>query len=123
MNDVVIGDGDYGNGAMRVPGFRDVSENDVSYWVHNVYMDIGAVVFKDTGAGVMIKSLVDRSGVVDKSDSKSNSKNEKRIKKFLECSVIGGLSVDQIKQLVNQSYRDGQQDKLREIRECLEITR
>jgi hypothetical protein len=121
MNDVVIGDGEYGNSAISVPGFTDLSENRVSYWVGNVYMGLGAVVLKDTGAGAKIKALVDQSSVVEQSDGKSNSKNEKRIKKFLEGSVISGLSVDQIKQLVNRSYRDGRQDKLQEIRECLGI--
>jgi len=62
-DDVVIGTGDRGNGAVIVEGCRgenrfSISHNKVSYWISNIYMDFGAVVFKNTPEGEELKKRI-----------------------------------------------------------------
>lgn len=60
-DDVVIGTGDRGNGAITLKSgenrFR-ISQNKTSFWISNIYLGMDATVFKNTPEGEELKKRI-----------------------------------------------------------------
>ena len=111
--DIIIGKGNYGNTAIKVFDIDhdDISQNNVSYWVHNCIFDTGLIIFKDTKEGKYLTTLIE-----------TKVSNE-TFNLFLDKIVLDKISLnvvyDEIKNIKDEYYKLGKQSKTAEIKKVL----
>jgi len=67
-SDVIIGSGNKGNSATVISGETggiSISHNLVSYWVSNVYLEMGMTIFKDTEEGQELAYMIQANKPID----------------------------------------------------------
>ena len=113
-DDVIIGAGNKGNSAGRVfavPGEHSISENSVSYWISDVYLDLGMTIFKYTVEGKALTKMIQDKHPLEE------------INEFLESTLIRKISVDKLKPAIDRAVKDafnrGLEAKAQEIRDAL----
>lgn len=115
-DDVIIGTGNKGSSALLTyfPGNQNISENNVSYWISNVFLDIGMTIFKNTLEGQQLYQMI------------NNRKSIDVINDFLIDLMLKNINADVLKRAINtalqRSYKDGQNAKADEIRIALGIS-
>jgi len=113
-NDVIVGTGQYGCSAIRVfkiPGKHFISENSVSFWVHDVYLGLNLVLFKDIEEGKQLSKMIEDEKTLDD------------IMSFLVDVVLCHVTPDVLKQVIEwalkDQYNQGFRDKAAQIRAVL----
>ena len=116
LESVIIGAGNKGCSAYKVfaiEGDHSISENNVSYWIGDLYLGLGMTVFKNTEEGARITQMVkDREGL------------EKTIA-FLDDVLLRNLDRDKLKaaiaKAINCAFNAGCDSKAAEMRHVLGI--
>ncbi len=115
-DDVIIGKGDRGCSAIRVfaiEGEHSISENSVSYWVSDLYLNMGMVIFKSTEEGRQLAQFVSNKGHID------------TIKPWLDNLALQNIDRELLKERINhaveRSFQDGSNARVRVICEALGI--
>ncbi len=113
-NDVIVGTGRYGCSAIKVfkiPGKHNISENSVSFWVHDVYLGLNLVLFKDTEEGKQLSKMIEDEKTLDD------------IMSFLVDVVLCHVTPDMLKKVIawalKDQYNQGFKDKATQIRAVL----
>lgn len=108
--DVIVGTGNYGCSAckvFKVPGSHNISENSVSFWIHDVYLGLDLVIFKNTNEGYLLDKMI-----------KDNESLE-IIMSFLEDVILRYVPSKILKSAVRtaleNAYKDGKHDKAKQI--------
>lgn len=113
--DIIIGKGNYGHTAIKVFDIDhdNISQNNVSYWVHNCIFDCDLVIFKNTNEGKKLTNLI----------KKNVSSME--FNKFLDSIVLKKINIENvytaIKNISDESYELGKRNKITEIKDVLNI--
>lgn len=115
-DDVIIGTGHKGSSAyvvFAIKGDHHVSQNNVSYWISDVYLGLGMTIFKYTKEGEALTKMI------------QEEKPLEEINKFLEDLLIRKISVDKLKSAIDRATKDsfnrGLEAKAKEIRDALGI--
>lgn len=111
---VVIGMGCKGNSAIKVfaiEGDHSISENEVSYWISDLYLDLGMTVFKHTGEGARLTQMI------------KDKKSLEEILEFLNDVLLRNLSRKKLREAIDKAivkaFNDGCNAKAAEIRNAL----
>ena len=113
--DVKIGEGNYGNSAVKVFEVHkdNISENSVSYWITRCICDMGMVVMKDTYEGRKIADMI------------ANGYADDRLQNYLDEILLKQVSPANLKlkiqQVIDEAYDKGREAKAEEIRSVLGI--
>ena len=117
-DDVIIGTGNKGTSAIKVfdcPGLENVSENRVSYWVHDTYLGIGMTIFKNTKEGESLEFML------------KNGDSANTISRFLEELALKRIDQKRLRAKISAAlataYREGAEAKQAEIRNALGLAR
>lgn len=112
-NDVVVGTGDAGNGAVKLCDIGEhvtVSVNAVSYWIDNAYLGGGMTVFKNTPEGAKLKEMLDTPAPDDV------------ILTWLEHTFLDNVANDRLRSLVQSALRcaerEARRKKAKDIRKA-----
>ena len=111
--DIIIGKGNYGCTAIKVFDIDhdDISQNNVSYWVHNCIFDTGLIIFKDTKEGKYLTTLIETKVC------------NKTFNLFFDRIVLDKISLEvvynEIKNIRDEYYELGKQSKIDEIKKVL----
>lgn len=112
-NDVVVGAGDAGNGAVKLCDIGEnvtVSVNAVSYWVNNAYLGGDMTVFKNTPEGAHLKEMLDTPAP------------DNVILTWLENTFLDNVNNDRLKSLVHfailRAKREACRKKAKDIRKA-----
>lgn len=112
--DVVIGTGDRRASAYHVfdiPGEHGISENDVSFWISDCFLDSSVTIFKNTKEGKELQSIIDQK----------KSLNE--IQEWLDLLVLFNMDPTRLKQkimlAVSDAKKKGRREKAEEFRKLL----
>ncbi len=115
-DDIVIGTGNKGNMASSAgmpEEINNISENSVSYWIDDCFLDVGMTIFKNTEEGDILTNLL---------KSKKPGKI-KKINNFLDSLVVCKLSPSEIKKRIKKSnkkhFEMGEEFARKKIREVL----
>ncbi len=115
-NDVLIGEGSIGNSAVligRIEGKHSISENSLSYWIGDLFLDTRIVIKKDTEEGKTLTKLIQEGADLTK------------IIEFVENVLLSNIPSDRLKILINRvidrAISIGKEMKLAEIREVLQL--
>lgn len=115
-DDVIIGKGNRGNTAvvvLRIEGGANISHNNTSFWITNVFLGLGLTIFKDTEEGVRLKNML-----------QTNWKHED-IQAWLEKLLLKKINVDKLRNTVSteirEAFRKGREDKAAEFRMVLGV--
>jgi len=108
-DDIIFGKGEKGCSAIvifNVGNIKEsISQNSVSYWITDCYLDTGMTVFKDSMEGKHLTRLI-------------KEEDWKGISRYLDILVFRGLDIEVIKQKIKDfaqiKYNDG-------FRHCQEI--
>ena len=111
---VIVGAGSKGCSACKVfaiEGDHSISENNVSYWISDLYLDLGMTVFKNTEEGARLTQMIkDKEGL-------------DRISAFLDDVLLRNLSRDKLKaaidKAINRAFNAGCDSKAAEVRHAL----
>ena len=113
-NDVIVGIGNYGYSAIsvfKIPGKHNISENSVSFWVHDVYLGLNLVLFKNTEEGKQLSKMIEDEKTLDD------------IMSFLVDVVLCHVTPDVLKKVIERALKDkynqGFRDKAAQIRAVL----
>lgn len=113
-NDVIVGTGRYGCLAItvfKIPGKHNISENSVSFWVHDVYLGLNLVLFKNTEEGKQLSKMIENEKTLDD------------IMSFLVDVVLCHVTPDMLKRVIawalKDQYNQGFKDKAAQIRAIL----
>lgn len=115
---VVIGTGEKGNSATTVwiPDASSsdrlrISQNQTSYWVRNVYLDLGMTIFNNTDQGGYLTKLIKENAGIE------------RVLEYLESVLFKHVEPDVLKyavtRAIEESFEEGCREKAREIREAI----
>ncbi len=109
-DDIIIGKGEKGCSAIRIfkiEGNHNISENRVSFWISNCFLDTGMTIFKDTKEGQQLSKMIE------------SGKTLEQINKWLDLIVIKHLKPDRLKQFIDkvkkESYEQGRKAKVKEF--------
>jgi hypothetical protein len=115
-DDAIIGTGHKGVSAVRVldiEGDHSISQNSVSYWIGDLYLNTGIVIFKDTPEGRELAGFVKDKVHIDK------------IKPLLDSLVLQHINKDHLKGLIDQAlakaFEEGSRDRADRIRSALGV--
>ena len=111
---VIVGAGNKGCSACKVfaiEGNHSISENNVSYWIGDMYLGLGLTVFKYTEEGARITQMInDREGI-------------EKISAFLEDVLLRNINRDKLKsaidKAINCGFNAGCASKAEEMRHVL----
>lgn len=111
---VIVGVGSKGCSACKVfaiEGDHYISENNVSYWIRGLYLDLGMTVFKNTEEGARLTQMInDKDGL-------------ERISAFLDDVLLRNLNRDKLKaaidRAINRAFSEGCDAKAAEVRHAL----
>lgn len=116
MNEVIIGEGSYGCTAVRVfdiEGKHHISENNVSYWIHDVYLEMDMVIFKNTEEGKTLTNMIKAKNTLE------------QIIDFLIITLLKNADPQQIRVQIDKHYakgfHNGQRSKVMEFRTMIEL--
>lgn len=117
-DDIVIGTGDKGNSAIKtfaVDGDHGISENRVSYWISDCYLDIGMTIFKNTEAGIRLTDMIEKRAPLSV------------IQSWLNALALTHIDETTLKKKINQAikkaYDEGSSDRAAAIRASLGVLR
>lgn len=113
---VIIGAGSKGCSATHVfaiEGKHSISENNVSYWIGDLYLGLGMTVFKNTEEGARLTQMIkDKEGL-------------ERINAFLDDVLLRNLNRDKLKaaidKAIKRAFNEGSDAKAAEVRRVLMI--
>ena len=120
-DDVIIGSGTKSCSAVKCyedpkTGFS-ISENSNSYWISDLLFDMGMTVYKDTEEGLEISRMINvhEMEVI----------NHRKLKKYLDMTLFKYIPYERLMTAIEtemeKSYEKGKEDKLKEIKEVLDI--
>jgi hypothetical protein len=114
MDDIKIGKGEHGYSAIhvfRIKGDHNISENRVSFWVHNLILGLEIVVMKETKEGKRLQAMVDAQ------------KPLSQILNYLDTLVIRHVKTEILKKKIRQSNKEsfklGMETKAKQLRKML----
>jgi hypothetical protein len=107
-DDIICGKGNKECSAVRVEFDADfvegISENKVSYWLSDCYLDVGMTIFKDSPEGIKVARIL-------KSAESDARRASREMSKFLTGLVFNRLSPTKLKRRVEafgkSRYEDG----------------
>jgi len=115
-DDVVIGTGRKGNSSIKVfaiKGNHSISENQVSYWISDLFLGVGMTIFKNAEEGQHLTDMISNGNDID------------QINEYLNGLVLKHIDKDKLTQLIRRemkkSYESGRSDKAAEFRSVLGI--
>ena len=115
-NDVVVGRGNSGCSALLVfdiPGNTTISQNSTSYWISDVYAEIGMTIFKDTVEGTKLTAMIkNQAGLNEITDY---------VREVMIRHVNVKHFIKKVDFMVESMYDAGKQAKAAEIREVLGV--
>lgn len=126
--EMVIGEGKRGNSATRVvfntpPGSYDVSFGGNAYWISEGPLDIGMTIFKNCQEGQILHEYVQEYAA--SKDLQAQQAVFQKISHFLLTVQLHNLTPEllhkKLEALKEQSFQEGQQSKVAEIRQVLGI--
>jgi hypothetical protein len=103
-NDVVVGEGNANNGAVKLCDVGDqvtISVNAISYWINNAYLGGGMTVFKNTPEGAALKEMLDTPAP------------DEVILKWLENTFLDNVENDRLRSLVQSAIRSAEREARR----------
>lgn len=112
----IIGTGHKGHSAIKVfaiPGDHSISQNDVSFWIHDVYLGMGMTLFKDTPAGRDLAQAI--------RDGAHYDMLRPALVDLLLKHVPTNKLVTAIDRAVRKAHYEGRKAKVREFQDLLEI--
>lgn len=113
-NNTIIGEGNYGNSAVHIfniEGDHRISQNEVSYWIHGLYLGGELRIFKNTEEGRLLTQKIKEKQHADQILPWLNELLLQHIDKAVLKSLIDSA--------VAQSYQQGYKDRAQEIRQAL----
>jgi len=117
-DDVVIGKGNKGCSAIlcfQIEGNHSISENSNSYWISDVYLDMGMTIIKSTREGRKLKSMIDKKIKLEKIID--------YLQKLLFKNVNYKVLMQKISNSQKDSYEDGKEAKREELLNVLGISK
>lgn len=115
-DDIIIGKGEKGTSACKVfdiEGNENISENKLSYWISNCFLDTGMTIFKDTVEGQTLSNM------------RQNKVGIERINQWLDELVVKKLKpkdlMSKIKESQSEFYEMGKAAKQEEIKRALGV--
>lgn len=100
LRDIKIGSGDSGCSAVVIFGIKDdelnnISENNVSFWIHHAIFDCSIKIMKNTEEGQILKNKIDAGESI------------KIINRFIDNQVIKRISITDIYQGLKEAHDKG----------------
>lgn len=100
LRDIKIGEGNTGCSAVVVFGIKNntlnnISENNVSFWIHNAIFDCELKIMKDTEEGQILKNKIDTGESIE------------IINRFIDNQVIKRISITDIYQGLKEAHYKG----------------
>lgn len=112
--DVVIGTGDRRASAVHVfelPGEHNISENKVSFWISDCFLDSGITIFKNTEEGKQLQLFIDQKKPLEE------------IQEWLDLLILSKIETTLLKQkimlAISDAKKNGRREKAKEIRKVL----
>lgn len=113
-NNTIIGEGNYGNSAVHIfniEGDHNISHNDVSYWIHGLYLGGGMRIFKNTEEGRQLTQRIEEKQHAD------------LIKPWLDELLLQHIDKALLRSLIDRevarAYEQGSQDRAIAIQKAL----
>jgi hypothetical protein len=119
-DDIIIGKGCKGNSAIKVRDMINtplhISENSVSYWISDAYLDTGLTIFKDTKEGLKLTEML-----LDKTIDEE--KRDRRISVWMDALVIKRIKPAVLKRkiqnAIEHAFDEGRKSQAALIRQSL----
>lgn len=127
--DIVIGQGDSGCSSykalpVRKKGDFEVSKNANSFWVRGGVLELGMTIFRNTPEGMALKELLNEHADVEQDEQLAQEARD-RIQQHLYTVMIANLTPElllrQVRVLEQTAFKEGQQNKVLEIRKVLTL--